>query len=192
MQICTRETAAWRLFHLRYEVMASPLIRVSTHMLEKGNYHFNVTGDREVDKLANGRMDKTYLNAAAITMLMAEGHTIGLIKVHDCVQIFHDVQEHLQDWRNQCAGATHAGMFPPIEDLRAFESLALEVYEHAQKLEPRTEVRSALFDNLLNMNRRRNLTSTNKWLRDRTQEGEVIRPYISIVDEIERHVAELM
>lgn len=192
MQICTRNTAAWRLFHLRYEVMASPLIRVSTRMLETGRHHYNITGNKEVDKLANGRFDKTYLNAAAITMLMAEGHTIGLIHLNDCVQIYHDVQEHIQDWRNQCGYATHPDMFPPIEDLRGFESLALEVYEHAQRLEPRTEVRSALFDNLLNMNRRRNLTSTNKWLRDRTQDGSEIKPYVSLVDEIERTVAELM
>lgn len=192
MNICTRETAAWRLFHLRYEVMASPLIRVSTHRLERGDYHSNVTGDREVDKLAKGRMDKTYLTAAAITMLMAEGHTIGLIKIQDCVQIYHDVQEHLSDWRGQCHFATHINQFPPLEDLRAFEGLALDVYHHAQKLEPRTEVRSALFDNILNMNRRRNLTATNKWLRDRTQDGGEIKPYVSMVDEIERFVAELM
>lgn len=192
MELCTRFTAAWRLFNLRYECMASPLIKVSTDYLATGNYHSNVTGDRNVDKLANGRLDKTYLNAAAIAMFVGEGHAIGLIRVQDCVQMFHDIQEHLNDWKDQCNFATHAGMFPEIEELRLFENLALEVYQHAQRLEPRTEVRSALFDSLLNMNRRRNLVSTNKWIKARTESGDEIRPYVSIVDEIERFVAELM
>lgn len=192
MELCTRYTAAWRLFNLRYECMASPLIQVSTEYLASGRHHHYVTGDREVDKLANGRLDKTYLNAAAIAMFIAEGHSIGLIRVNDCVQIFHDVQEHLNDWRDQCNYASHVNMFPELEELRMFEALALEVYHYAQKLEPRTEHRSALFDSLLNMNRRRNLVSTNKWLQQRTSDGTEIRPYVSIVDDIERFVAEIV
>lgn len=191
MELCTRYTAAWRLFNLRFECMASPLIKVSTEYLATGQHIINITGDRDVDKLANGRMDKTRLPAAAIAMFIGEGHSLGLINVKDCVQVFHDVQEHLNDWRDQCRFAMHAGEFPEIEELRLFENLALEVYQHAQKLEPRTEHRSALFDSLLNMNRRRNLVSTNKWLQQRTQDGSEIKPYVSIVDEIERFVAEL-
>lgn len=191
MELCTRYTPAWRLFNLRFECMASPLIRVGTDFLASGRYHSNVTGCREVDAGANGRMDKTKLNAAAIAMFIAEGHAIGLIHVKDCVQIYHDVQEHLNDWRDQCRFALHASEFPEIEELRMFENLALEMYIHAQKLSPRTEQHSALFDSLLNMNRRRNLTATNKWMKLRTHEGEEIKPYISIVDEIERFISEI-
>lgn len=191
MELCTRYTAAWRLFNLPYECMASPLIRVTTDYLANKEYITNVTGDREVDKLAYGRMDKTRLNAAAIAMFIGDGHAIGLIHVKDCVQIYHDVQEHLNDWRDQCNFSMHAGEFPEIEELQLFENLALEMYEHAQRLEPRTEHRSALFDSLLNMNRRRNLIATNKWLHDRTQDGQEIKPYISIVADIERFVAEI-
>lgn len=189
MELCTRYTAAWRLFNLRYECMASPLIKVSTEYLSRFNHFNHVTGDREVDKLAGGRFDKTKLNAASIAMFIGEGHSVGLITIKDCVQIYHDIQEHLNDWRDQCTYAMHPGEFPDIEELRLFERLALEVYTHAQKLEPRTDKRSALFDALLNMNRRRNLVATNKWLKSRTQDGEEIKPYVSIVDEIERFVA---
>lgn len=191
MELCTRYTAAWRLFNLRFECMASPLIRYTTEYLQSGYYIQNVTGDREVDKGATGRFDKTRLTAAAIAMFIGDGHSIGLINVKDCVQIYHDVQEHLNDWRDQCNYAAHAGEFPEIEELQMFENLALEMYEHAQRLEPRTEQRSALFDSLLNMNRRRNLISTNKWMRERTHDGQEIKPYVSIVADIERFVAEI-
>lgn len=191
MELCKRYTAAWRLFNLRYECMSSSITQVTTNYLATGNHIVNITGDYQIDKLMPGRYDKTRLSAAAIAMFLAEGNAVGLIHIKDCIQIYHDIQEHLNDWLDQCRFAMHADEFPEIMELRLFENLALEVYEHSQKLEPRTEARSALFESLLNMNRRRNLVSTNKWLKQRTNEGSVIKPYISIVDEIERFVAEI-
>lgn len=191
MELCKRYTACWRLFNIRYECMATTLTRATSEYMASSNYIANVTGNKEIDNAINGRYDKTRLSAAAIAMFMGEGHTIGLIHLKDCIQIYFDIQEHLNDWRDQCAFAMHASEFPDIEEFRLLESLALCVYEHSQKLAPRTEHHSRMFDELLNMNRRRNLVSTNKWLKDRTQDGDEIKPYISIVDDIERFVAGL-
>ncbi|MBW6072684.1 hypothetical protein KZ856_37545, partial [Pseudomonas aeruginosa] len=77
-----------------------------------------------------------------------------------------------------------------IEDLRLFEALAIEVYELAKKLEPREDVRSQIFDSLVAMNRRRNLASTNKWLQARSEVEGKLKPYVSIVDQIERYIVE--
>ena len=188
MQLCDRYTAAWRLFNLRYEVVSPDHAGYSTHYLR--NNHINVTGDKQVDRARESQMSRGQQTAAGIAMLMNEGYSVGLVNYKDCVQIYADIQQHLGDWREQTLFHSHPDGFPPIEDLRAFEALAVEVYELAKKLEPREDVRSKIFDSLVEMNRRRNLTSTNKWLRERSETDGKLKPYVSIVDQIERYVVE--
>lgn len=189
--LCKRYTPAWRLFNLRYKCAASNLVEVTTEYLASGRAVMNVTGDKLVDTLAAGRMEYRNMTAAAIAMFIAEGHPIAITQLKDCVQMYADIQDHLHDHLMAAKAAMHIDDLPPIEDLRAFEALALEVYRTAKKLEPRPEIKSSIFDNLVEMSRRRNLLATNRSLKAMDETDGVIKPYISIVDDIERHLAEL-
>lgn len=189
-KLCKRYTPAWRLFNLRYKCMASNLVEVTTDYLSTGKAVMNVTGDKAVDTLSHGRMEYKNFTAAAIAMNMADGNAIAITNLHDCVQMYTDVQDHLHDMLEASKQALHLDDLPPIEDLRAFESLALEVYRVAKRLEPRPEIKSSIFDSLVEMSRRRNLLATNKYLTGLTETDNQLRPYISIVDDIERHMAE--
>lgn len=189
--LCKRYTPAWRLFNLRYKCAASNLVEVTTEYLASGRAVMNVTGDKIVDTLAAGRMEYRNMTAAAIAMFISEGHPIAITQLKDCVQIYADIQDHLHDHLMAAKSAMHIDDLPPIEDLRAFEALALEVYRTAKKLEPRPEIKSSIFDNLVEMSRRRNLMATNRSLKAMDESDGIIKPYISIVDDIERHLAEL-
>lgn len=189
--LCKRYTPAWRLFNLRYKCMASNLVEVSTEYLASGRAVMNVTGDKLVDTLAVGRMEYKNMTAAALAMNMAEGHPVAITQLKDCVQMYADIQDHLYDHLQAAKAALHIDDLPPIEDLRAFESLALEVYRVAKKLEPRPDVKSSIFDNLVEMSRRRNLLATNRHLKALDDRDGQLKPYVSIVDDIERHLAEL-
>lgn len=189
--LCKRYTPAWRLFNLRYKCMATSLIEVTTEYLQSGRAVMNVTGDKVVDTLSVGRMEYKILTAAAIAMFMNEGHSIAITQLKDCVQMYADIQDHLHNHLEASKQAMHIDDLPPIEDLRAFEALALEVYRVAKRLEPRPEVKSSIFDSLVEMSRRRNLVATNKYLHDMNTTDNQLRPYVSIVDDIERNMAEL-
>lgn len=189
-KLCTRYTPAWRLFNLRYKCMATNLVEVSTDYLTSGKAIMNVTGNKTVDNLATGRMEYKNFTAAAIAMLLGDGHAVAITQLNDCIQIYADIQDHLHNMLIAAKQALHLNDVPPIEDLRAFEALALEVYRVAKRLEPRPEVKSSIFDALVDMSRRRNLVSTNKFLTGLTEKDNELRPYVSIVDDIERHIAE--
>lgn len=189
--LCKRYTPAWRLFHLQYKVMATNLVEVMTEYLATGRAVMNITGNKTVDTLAGGRMEYKNMTAAAMAMNMAEGHPIAITQLKDCVQMYADIQDHLHDHFQAAKVALHIDEVPPIEDLRSFEALALEVYRTAKKLEPRPELQSSIFDNLVEMSRRRNLMATNRSLRAMDERDGNLKPYVSIVDDIERHIAEL-
>lgn len=191
-ELCKRYTPAWRLFNLRFKCMATSLIEFTSDYLATGNVIMNITGNTTVDKLSPGRMEIKNLTAAAIAMFMDEGHSIGITDMYDCIQIYNDIQDHLHNHLQASRQAFHIDELPPIEELRMFEALALEVYQTAKRLEPKAETLSGgIFDSFVQMSRRRNLIATNKFLKSQTEHDGQIKPYISIVDEIERNLAEL-
>lgn len=189
--LCKRYTPAWRLFNLRYRCMATNLVEVTTEYLSSGNAIMNVSGNKQVDTLATGRMEYKVFTAAAIAMLVNEGHSIAITQLHDCIQMYADIQDHLNIWLQEARMAMHLDDLPPLEDLRAFEALALEVYRVAKRLEPRSEVKSSIFDAMVEMSRRRNLIATNRFLTSTIEKDGELKPYVSIVDEIERYMADL-
>lgn len=191
-ELCKRYTPAWRLFNLRFKCLATNLIEVTSDYLATGNVIMNVSGDPTVDKLASGRMEIKNLTAAAIAMFMDEGHAIAITDMYDCVQIYNDIQDHLHNHLQASRQAFHKDELAPIEEYRMFEALALEVYQTAKRLEPKAEkLQGGVFDSFIEMSRRRNLIATNKFLKSQNETDGQIKPYISIVDDIEANIAEL-
>ena len=127
------------------------------------------TGDSELDRLRLDLFEPNKVTVAALAMFVSDGYDFDLLDYNDCVQIFHDIQSHLNLWLMQTRTYTRVEDFPPIEEFRAFESVALLVYNHALRLEPKATVQSEIFNNLVSMNRSRNLTATNKWLNERNK-----------------------
>lgn len=188
IQLIERNTACWRLFNLPYVVLVPELSLYSSNYLK--NNPMPITGDVEVDHLRINRMTQTRMTVAGIAMITLEGYDFGVLDYKDCVQMFADIQAHLNDWRDQTRMYMHPNDFPPIEELRAFETVALAAYKHAMRLNPATQETSKIFNALVNMNRTRNLRSTNKWLNQRVQADQEYKPYVSIVDDIEFYIAE--
>lgn len=188
IKLIDRNSACWRIFNLPFDIYVPQSAMYSTEYLKSS--HVNISGDLELDHQRVNEMMLTKLTVAGLAMLVLEGYEFGMGRYEDCVQIFSDIQGHLNDWRDQTRVYTHPLDFPPIEELRALESIALSMYRHAMDLNPATQETSKIFDALVRMNRNRNIKSTNKWLKERVSEMEEYKPYISIVDDIERYIVE--
>lgn len=186
--LITRNTAAWRLFNLRYIVLLPVAAQYSKEYL--ANNSFESTGDVKLDRLRLDLFDQTRVTVAALAMFVSEGYDFDMLNYQDCVQIFYDIQTHLNDWLLQTRTYIRVEDIPPIEDFRAFESIAITIYAHALRLEPKATVASEIFNNLVSMNRSRNLTATNKWLNERNKTKGELNPYVSVVDQLERFVVE--
>ncbi|ANM44885.1 hypothetical protein KTN4_127 [Pseudomonas phage KTN4] len=186
-KLVTRNSAAWRIWNLQYMVQVPMIAGYSAEYLRKNP--FNTTGDKKVDRLRTNQLETVRQTAAGLALILAEGHPIGFYKHSDCAQIYHDIQRHFQDWYDLTLMGADPNTFPPIEDLRGLEDLLMEVYFTAMKLEPQVERRSSVFDSIITMNMRRNSMATRKFLDKRVQDQKQnIKPYKSLVDEIEKYV----
>ena len=128
---------------------------------------------------------------AGLAMVIDEGHPFQIIDRWHCVQMYSDIQEHLRNWLDLTYSGYPVTAFPPIDDLRLLERVALEMHSESQRLQPKDrEVASRIFDGIARMNRRRNLVATDKQERERVMANGQIKPYNSIVDQIERYILE--
>lgn len=187
--IVSRYTAAWRIWNLRFHVKMPALAQYSTEYLR--NNSINVSGDKKLDKLRMNDMVDVQHTCAGIALLIAEGHAITIVNRWDCVQMYSDIQEHFRNWLDMTYGGYPSSAFPPIDDLRLLEAVALEMHAEAQRLDPKDrEIASRIFEGIERMNRRRNLIGAHKAARERVQANGVVKPYNSIVDQIEKYVLE--
>jgi hypothetical protein len=183
------KSAAFRLWNFRYEVYLPELAMVSAKYVAQNGV--GVSGDRTLDRARVNPMERVWQTVAGLAILYAEGHPFSLVKHGDSLQMYHDIQKHFQDWLEQTYYGTDPRQFPPLDDFRLLECLAVEVYSTVKAIMPMADDRSALMDRLLGMNRRRNLGATNKWIADRALDARgVLKPYESIVDKIEKYVLE--
>jgi len=182
-----KNTAAWRLFHIKYQVRVPQLFMYGKPYLEKHGYH--VSGDQSLD---NERlMEPTVMRqtVAGLALLHEEGAPLDIVNWRDSVSIYEDIQEHLRDWEAQARGGMHPGEIPPIEDFRMLEAIASALHQHAKHYEPDEVTGDGMRDRLMAMNRRRNPVKTERYLRNKivNEKGE-LKPYVSIVDRIEQQV----
>lgn len=187
IELNKKNTPAWRIWHLQYNVVVPAMASYSAEYIRKNA--FNVTGDRKVDKLRLHEKEVVRQTVAGMALIMNEGHAIGLRNYKDCVQIYYDIQAHLGNWHDLTLAGTSVSAFPPLEELRLLEGLAIEVYHSAMSLEPRADNQSKIFDSIIQMNMRRNSIATRKYLNNRvTNHTNTIKPYRSLVDDIEQYV----
>jgi len=182
-------TAAYRLFHFKYEMRIPQIFMYGTEYLEKNGYH--VSGDGALDQLRLMEPSVMRQTPAGLAMLHDEGAPIDFVNERDAVEVYEDIQEHLHDWERIAVGGIHPDDAPSIEEFRQFEAVAMVLYSTSKFYEPDENTGDLMRDKLMMMNRRRNPVRTERYLRDKiTNDKGELKPYVSIVDRIEKALVE--
>lgn len=182
-------TAAYRLFHFKYEMRIPQIFMYGKDYLEKNGYH--ISGDGALDRQRLMEPSVMRQTGAGLAMLHDEGAPIDFVNEKDAVEVYEDIQEHLLDWERIAMQGIHPDDAPSIDEFRQFEAVAMALYSTSKFYEPDERSGDPLRDRLMMMNRRRNPVRTEAYLRDKitTDKGE-LKPYVSVVDRIERALVE--
>lgn len=187
MHIPLPDTAAYRLFHHRYQVKIPRALMYSKEYVRKVGY--SVSGDPRVDQTTATDLQTVNQTGAGIAMLYAQGAPLCFLDERDTIKLYADIQQHLTDWETQARLGIHPDAAPPLDDMRMFEAVAMDIYSTAKFYEPEEKRGDELRDLIMMMNRRRNPVGTERFLRDKiTGEGGELKPYVSIVDRIEEYL----
>ena len=123
------QTAAWRLFHVKYRCRVA---RIHTESLEFTRERPAEGNEYQGGGLAVARdMITVTLSAAAMAEMIMEGAQIALLDEGSAKSIYLDVHQHLKDWQQYSLYSVH-GRNVPEDDLRALDQLAAVVYPHAR------------------------------------------------------------
>lgn len=192
MSTVDRKTAAYRLFHWKYQVRIPRSLMESSEYTAAVGYH--VTGDAMVDAMQSTSVLTMNQTAAGLAILHAQGAPIDdftFLTPNDAALVYTDIQEHLQDWKQVTYQGVHPDACPPLEDFRQFEAVAMALYRTAKFYEPDEASGNELRDRIMMLNRSRNRVGTERYLRERLAgEGGMLKPYVSLVDAIETQLLE--
>lgn len=192
MSTVDRKTAAYRLFHWKYQVRIPRSLMESSEYIAAVGYH--VTGDAMVDAMQTTSVLTMNQTAAGLAILHSQGAPIDdftFLTPNDAALVYTDIQEHLQDWKHVTYQGVHPDACPPIEDFRMFEDVAMALYRTAKFYEPDEASGNELRDRIMMLNRSRNRVGTERYLRERLAgEGGMLKPYVSLVDAIETQLLE--
>lgn len=185
-----KKTACWRLFHYSYPVWYPQLFKYSTEYIQKRGYH--VSGDGTLDQqrmMEPGLFNQT---PAGMAMLIEEGAPIDVesfSEIKDIPYIYADIQEHLMDWEKAVNSGIHINEVPDIQDFRLWENLAIILYPTARFLQPEEQSSTLLVERLKMMSRQRSPINRRQqaMAAARDEEGN-LKPYVSIVDRIEKEI----
>ena len=181
------KTAAYRLFHYKYEMRLPQSFLYGPAYLQKHGYH--VSGDLRLDQARLMELTVVRQTPAGLAMLHNDGAPIDILDAQDIVAIYEDIQEHLRDWERLVNEGVHPSDVPPLNELRMFEAIASALYETSKFYEPDESYGDGIRDRLMAMNRRRSPLRTERYLRDKlTTDKGTLKPYVSIVDRIENEL----
>lgn len=122
------KTPAYRLFHLKYDIIAPR--RMLARQVDLEVYGFYVTGDPELDADPDGGMDRTRATVIDIAKLCDKGVCLAIVDPEEAILIYNDIMAHLNNWlraldlfefRNRC----------PFRCLEIFETLARDLHDYA-------------------------------------------------------------
>lgn len=192
MSTVDRKTAAYRLFHWKYQVRIPRSLMETTEYTNAVGYH--VTGDAQVDAMSSTAVLTMNQTVAGIAILHNQGAPVDdflFVDPKDAALVYMDIQEHLQDWKRITYQSVHPDACPPIEDFRMFEDVAMALYRTAKFYEPDEASGNELRDRIMLLNRGRNRTGTERYLRNRlADDNGALKPYVSLVDAIETQLLE--
>jgi len=186
-----KRTAAWRLFHLRYQV------RIPESFLQSPEYTrtvgYNISGDRRIDSYAPHRLATVNQTGAGIAVLHGQGVPLeeAFVVPSQIPQLYNDIQEHLNDWHHVAFQGVHPDAAPPLEDFRMFEAVAFTLYPAAKRMQPIEVEVDSIRNQIMALTRGRNPNLAQRRARSRFEdEHGNLKPYVSIVDKIEELLLE--
>lgn len=180
------DTAAYRLWHRKYLVRIPKSLMYSPEYVSQSG--IPISGDMDVDSAGVNELMTMWQTGAGLALLYRDGAELNFVEKKDKVLLYRDIQQHLTDWRSFAYTGIHYASAPPINDFRMLEAVAMELHYAVQKLQPVEVPTSSMREAILSMNRRRNPGATNAMQRRVTEEDGEVRPYVSIVDEIENYL----
>lgn len=139
-----KDTAAYKLFKWRFEVMIPSTYALSEYEIQQMGTP--TTGDRKLDAELASEQAHTYRTIAELAKLHAEGCEIKLVNpTRDAPKIYDVTQQHLIDWAtdlNQGFGVhvqtpeTERRIKTALADIELLEAFATQLYPIAKRVMP--------------------------------------------------------
>lgn len=185
-----RDTAAYRLWHRKYQVRIPRSLMYSAQYISKVGTH--VSGDYAVDSAGVNELMTMWQTGAGLALLYRDGADLEspntFVNKADKIPLYEDIQRHLLDWRTFAYSGIHPDSAPPISDFRMLEAVAIAIHYDVQKQRPTVQSSSAMKEAIMGMNRLRNPGVVNALLRKASEDEGQIKPYLSIVDDLEEYL----
>lgn len=122
------KSAAYRLFHFTYPALVPEYYFHSDwDMSIKG---YGITGVGMVDEGALFRKRESNVFPSFLAMVVGNGGNIDLLDIQDVIMIYDDIVEHLSDWNRYVDYRLGAVSNCPIDELKWFEQLAMDLHPH--------------------------------------------------------------
>jgi hypothetical protein len=138
-----QHSAAYKLFHHRYHCITAQMNLYSKAYLEISG--MVSTGDKNADRAMAHAPAQCWLTPAAMAEFLEQGATFAIKEPKETVEIYENINQHLQDWKNHVQKELNTSDVP-WEDLRKFEALAVEVFKIARGFMARSHPMQSFFN----------------------------------------------
>lgn len=145
-------TPAFKIWNYTFECIVAQMHLATIEYLQQAGTI--TTGNAEIDRVMAQEKVHARFTIAAMMEMHKEGVPFHLCHPPDSAVIYQILHDHLQDWVhavNLNPGIREA----PIEDLRAMDALAAEIYIHARYFFRDKPFHGKLFDTLAGLRARR-------------------------------------
>lgn len=148
------KTPAFKIFHFNYLCMIAQMHLYDTEYLEQGGSM--TTGNAAMDRSLAESKVQVQLTIAAMVSYHREGVPFTICNPEDSAKIYLIIREHLLDWKSRVE--TNPGIIQvPLDDLKALEALAAEIYPHARHYLYERPFHGRLFDTINGIASRRGI-----------------------------------
>jgi hypothetical protein len=124
-----KHSAAFKLFHYPFQCLTSGLHLITAQELE--TFGHLTTGDAVTDRVLASEERLVTFTVVEMVRVHSEGGGVRLVNPADGAKIYEMIYQHMQDWRAEVE-ANPTCRTAPIEDLRAMDEFARELYPHAR------------------------------------------------------------
>lgn len=124
-----KHSAAFKLFHYPFRFRISKLHITDLNALQQ--FGHVTTGNPETDRILASEEVLIQRTIADMTEFHRHGNGFRLYDPRDGVKIYEIIYQHLRDWRHELE-SNHLKRQAPIDDLRALDEFAKDVYRLAR------------------------------------------------------------
>lgn len=145
-------TPAFKIWNYTFECIVAQMHLATIEYLQQAGTI--TTGDAEIDRVMAQEKVHARLTIHALAEMHKEGIPFQLCHPEDSARIYQILYDHLRDWA-QAVNLNPGLREAPIEDLKAYDALAGEIYIHARYFFRDKPFHGRLFDMLDGVRTRR-------------------------------------